>query len=176
MIISKVIQPNDPDWAGKKVLLIGSDNEKLGQVSIEDAFERAYEEGLDLVAVADQANPPVCRIMDQGKFLYEKKKKLKEQRKKNQSHTKTKEIKFHVNTEKHDYDVKLNHIIAFLKKGYKVKVSLFFRGREMQHTELGLELVQKVLEDLEEYAVVDSAPNKSGRMISAMVSPLSASK
>ena len=152
--------------------MIGSDNEKLGNVSIDDAFERAFEEGLDLVAVAEDANPPVCRIMDQGKFLYEKKKKLKEQRKKNQSHNKTKEIKFHVNTEKHDYNVKLNHIIAFLKKGYKVKVSLFFRGREMQHTELGMELVNQVLEDLEEYAVVDSAPNKSGRMISAMVSPI----
>ena len=111
--------------------------------------------------------------MDQGKFLYEKKKKAKEQKKKNQSSHKVKEIKFHVSTEKHDYEVKLNHIIAFLKKGYKVKVSLFFRGREMQHQARGMELVKQVLVDLEEHASVDSQPVKAGRTISAMVSPLS---
>lgn len=143
--------------------------DKKQELPIKKAWEMAADYGYDLVMVADKETP-VCRLMDYGKHLYDKKKKLKDQKKK-QSVQKTKEIKFHVNTESHDYNVKLNRIIGFLGKGYKVKVSLQFRGREMQHVKLGFDLINKVLEDLEEHAVVDTKVNKSGRNIMAIVIP-----
>jgi translation initiation factor IF-3 len=154
------------------VLLIGIEGNKQ-ELPVKRALELAKERDLDLVMVAEQEKP-VCRLMDYGKHLYDKKKKLKDQKKKqkqSQAIQKLKEIKFHVNTESHDYNVKLNHIIKFLSKGHKVKVSLQFRGREMQHIRLGFDLINKVLEDLDEHAVVDSKPSKSGRSIISIVVP-----
>lgn len=122
--------------------------------------------------VAGNANPPVCRIMDFGKFQYEEKKKKREQRKK--THTsKLKEIQFHPNIDDHDYKTKVNHIIAFLEKGYKVKVSVFFRGREMAHREIGRELLQQVIKDTEQVAGIDTPPRSAGRNILMFLAPKS---
>ncbi len=155
---------------GKNIRLIDENNEQLGIVPIQEGFNRAKEAGLDLVAVAEKANPMVCRLMDYGKFRYEEKRKRKEQRKK-QHVQKNKEIKFHVNTEKHDFDLKVKHILEFLEKGYKVRLSLFFRGREMAHRNLGMEKMKEVLEIIGDRAHVDSPPKMSGRMVSAQLSP-----
>jgi translation initiation factor IF-3 len=127
------------------------------------------------VEIASKADPPVCRLMDYGKFQYQESKRQREARKKQHQH-KVKEIKFHPNIDKHDYQTKLNHLIAFLEKGDKVKVSMFFRGREMAHAELGMELMQRVLEDVKEVATVDAPPRRSGRVISMMLSPAARSK
>ena len=127
---------------------------------------------MDLVCVAEKADPPVCRIMNYGKFMYEQNKKLKEQKKKQQTQ-KTKEIKFHVNIDPHDFEIKLKHIIEFLEKGYKVKVSLFLRGRENAHRDLGLERLKQVVEEVGDLAQVDSQPRYVGRSASAMLSPAS---
>ena len=133
-------------------------------------MRKAEEAALDLVEVASKADPPVCRIMDYGKFQYQESKRQREARKK-QHHHKVKEIKFHPNIDTHDYGTKLQHVIAFLEKGDKVKVSMFFRGREMAHAELGMELMNRVLKDVGEVASVDAPPRRSGRVITMMLSP-----
>lgn len=142
----------------------------MGIVSIEDALAAARRAGLDLVEVAPKARPPVCRIMDYGKYQYEQSKRQREARKK-QHHHRVKEVKFHPNIDTHDYQTKVNRMIAFLTKGDKVKVSMYFRGREMAHTELGMELMERVMEDTEEVATVDARPRRSGRLLSMMLSP-----
>lgn len=152
------------------MLLVGSDNQKQ-ELPIKDAWNRASGAGVDLVVVAENSNPAVCRLMDYGKHLYDKKKKFKEQKKsQKKSSQKLKEIKFNVGTEAHDYNVKLNHIISFLGKGHKVKVSLFFRGREIQNVKGGFEMINRVTEDLKEHGTIDE-PTKSGRSITTMVIP-----
>lgn len=133
-------------------------------------MDRADNLGLDLVEVASKVDPPVCRIMDYGKFQYQESKRQRDARKKQTQH-KVKEIKFHPNIDTHDYETKLNHLIAFLGKGDKVKVSMFFRGREMAHAELGMELMQRVVKDVNDVASVDAPPRRSGRVISMMFSP-----
>ncbi|MCJ8330480.1 MAG: translation initiation factor IF-3 [Lentisphaeria bacterium] len=153
---------------GKKVRLVGTEEEII---TYEEASNRAYEEGLDLVMVAEKSDPPVVRLMNYGKFLYEKNKKLKEQRKKS-SQQKNKEVKFRVNIDQHDYEIKVKHIIEFLEKGYKVKVSLFLRGRENAHRELGLERLKQVIEDVAHLATVDSPPRYMGRNASAQLTPI----
>jgi translation initiation factor IF-3 len=139
-------------------------------VRFEEALDKAQQLGLDLVEVASKADPPVCRIMDYGKFQYQESKRQREARKKQHQH-KVKEIKFHPNIDTHDYETKLNHLVAFLEKGDKVKVSMFFRGREMAHTELGMELMERVLKDIKDVATVDAPPRRSGRVIAMMISP-----
>lgn len=151
--------------------LVGSDGEQVGIVKFEEAQKLAEEAGLDVVLVAENANPAVCRIMDFGKLVYEQKKKVKDQ-KKHQHAQKNKEIKFRVNIDPHDYQIKVNHAIEFFEKGYKVKVTLMFRGREMAHKEIGFEVIQKVIGDLEEYATPDSQPKLMGRNISVSFSPI----
>lgn len=150
--------------------MIAPDNEQLGIMPFRDALLRAGAAGLDLVEVAGNASPPVCRIMDYGKHQYEESKRLRDARKKQHQH-KIKEIKFHPNIGVHDYQTKLNRAIAFLKKGDKLKVSMFFRGREMAHTDIGMELLKRVIVDLGDQIVVDSPPRKSGRMLGMMLSP-----
>ena len=158
---------------GKEVRLVSQDGEQL-VIPFAEALEKAREAGLDLVAVAENSDPVVCRLMDYGRHRYEQKRKMKEQRKKQQTQ-KNKEVKFHVNTDTHDFNLKIKHVLEFLAKGYKVRVSLFFRGREMAHRERGIERMKEVIEIIGDQAHVDSPPNMSGRIVSAQLSP-SASK
>lgn len=154
--------------------MIDADNTQLGIVSFSEAIERAREAGKDLVLVAPNSNPVVCRIMNFGKFIYQKNKQIRDQRKK-QVVRKLKEVKFHANIDEHDYQVKLNHIIEFLKKGNRVKVSLFFRGREMIHRDSGRALLERVIEAIGEYGTVDAPPRLAGRNMSMQLAPVSGS-
>ncbi|MCF7791117.1 MAG: translation initiation factor IF-3 [Victivallales bacterium] len=166
-----MLKKDKPIIKNKEVRLISNDGEQLGVVPIGEAFKKSENAGLDLVLVAEKAKPPVCKIMDFGKLVYEQKQKKKNQ-KKTQSVQKTKEIKFHVNTDDHDYNIKIDHAIKFLEKGYKVKISLFFRGREAAHKEIGFDLINKTVEKLSEYGKADKAPALSGRIISVLLNPL----
>jgi translation initiation factor IF-3 len=168
--ISRVVRANNSSLRGRNVRLIDSDNEQLGIVPFEAALERAEEAGLDLVLVADRADPPVCRIMNYGKFVYQKSKREREQRKR-QASQRLKEIKFHANTGEHDYQTKVNHLLDFLGKGHKVKVSLFFRGREMVHRDIGMDLLRKVIEDVGDAATVELQPRMAGRNLIMQLAP-----
>lgn len=151
--------------------LIGADGEQVGIVKSEEAIRMAAEAKLDLVMVAEKSEPPVCRIMDFGKLVYEQKKKKRDQ-KKHQHAQKVKEIKFRINIDQHDYEMKINHAIEFFEKGYKVKVTLMFRGREMAHKEIGFDIIKKVIEDLKEHGTAEMTPKMLGRNISVSFSPL----
>ena len=142
----------------------------MGLVSYTDALKQAQEAGLDLVLVAEKSNPPVCRIMDYGKLLFEQKKNLKNQRKRNLTQ-KVKEVKFHVNVDKHDYEYKTTHAQKFLEKGYKVKITLALRGREMAHKDMAFELLGKITEDLKGYGKTDVTPKFQGRNLSVPFAP-----
>ncbi len=144
--------------------VITSDGEQAGVLSIEEAQELADNSDMDLVEVAPEAKPPVCRIMDYGKFLFEENKK-RHAAKKKQKQIHIKEVKFRPGTEKGDYDVKLRNLKRFLENGDKAKVTLRFRGREMAHQELGLELLKRVAADLEEYGTVEQFPRLEGRQM-----------
>ncbi len=143
-------------------------------MSVDDALKLAKEKELDLVAVSEQSDPPVCRIMNFGKFVFEKKKRFREQHKKQrQASHKNKEIKFHANIDVHDYSIKMKHIRAFLEKGYKVKVSLFFRGREMRNKQKGMELMERIADEIQEIGTLDSRPRLVGRNIGMYLAPIS---
>lgn len=150
--------------------LITADNENVGIVPFEEALKKAQESGLDLVEVAGRSRPVVCRIMDYGKFMYEENKKQRESRKKH-SHDKLKEIQFHPNIDEHDYLTKLNRGIAFLKKGFKVKATMFFRGREMAHRDRGRELLERVIRDVEGHGHPDAPLKTIGRNMTVYLSP-----
>ncbi|MEZ7862032.1 MAG: translation initiation factor IF-3 [Aeromonadaceae bacterium] len=154
----------------KEVRLVGLDGEPIGVVAIEEALDRALKAGVDLVEISPNAEPPVCRIMDFGKFLYEKSKSQKEQKKK-QKQVQIKEIKFRPGTDEGDYQVKLRNLIRFLEEGDKAKVTLRFRGREMAHQDLGMNVLERVKNDLEELAVVESFPKVEGRQAVMMLAP-----
>jgi translation initiation factor IF-3 len=139
-----------------------------GILATRDALALARQQGLDLVEVSPNADPPVCRIMDFGKFQYDENRKRKQGRKKQHSQI-IKEIKFHANVADHDYATKLGHAREFLQKGYKVKVSLTFRGRENVHRELGYELVDRVLKECEDVGLVEMPPKRLGRLVLAML-------
>ncbi|EKT62399.1 translation initiation factor IF-3 [Providencia burhodogranariea DSM 19968] len=128
-------------------------------MSFREALEKAEEAGVDLVEISPNAEPPVCRIMDYGKFLYEKSKSQKEQKKK-QKIVQVKEIKFRPGTDEGDYQVKLRNLIRFIEDGDKVKVTLRFRGREMAHQQIGMEMLNRIKSDLEELVVVESFPSR----------------
>jgi len=153
-----------------EVRLIGSKGDQVGIVSLEDAFKVAEDESLDLVEIAPDSEPPVCRIMDYGKHVFEEKKKKAEQKKK-QKQSQVKEIKFRPGTEKGDYDVKLRSLIRFLGDGDKAKISLRFRGREMAHQNLGMDLLKRIEKDLEEYGSVEQYPKMEGRQMIMVLAP-----
>ena len=153
-----------------EVRVINQDGEQLGIVSIEEALQAADEVRLDLVEIAPNSEPPVCRIMDYGKFRFEESKKL-QQAKKKQKQTQVKEIKFRPGTDIGDYRIKLRKLVEFLEEGDRVKVTLRFRGREMAHQELGLELLNRVREDLQEYGVVEQEPRREGRVMVMVLAP-----
>ena len=147
-----------------------ADGSQAGIVPVEEALRRAQEQGLDLVEVAAQAKPPVCRIMDFGKFLYQQKKKAHESKKK-QKIIQVKEVKFRPNIDDHDYDFKLKNAIRFLEEGDKVKATVQFRGREMARQDLGHKLMQKLAQDLGERAVLESSPEMAGNRMHVIFGP-----
>jgi translation initiation factor IF-3 len=152
------------------VRLVGADGQQIGVVDTREALRQAGELDLDLVEVAPQANPPVCRIMDYGKFKYERDVRQKEARKK-QSRSGLKEIKFRPKIDPHDYATKKGHVERFLKGGNKVKVTIMFRGREMAHTELGRKILDRLVSDLGETIVVESFPKQEGRNMIMVIGP-----
>jgi len=152
------------------VRLVGADGAQIGVVDTSDALRQARELDLDLVEVAPQASPPVCRIMDYGKFKYERDVRQKEARKK-QSRTGLKEIKFRPKIDRHDYATKTGHVRRFLKGGNKVKITIMFRGREMAHTDLGRKILDRVIEDFGESIVVESMPKQEGRNMIMVIAP-----
>ena len=139
-------------------------------MSIDDALAQAQDAGLDLVEVAPNSDPPVCRIMDYGKFVFEQNKKAQSARRK-QKQTHVKEIKFRPGTEEGDYQIKLRNLVRFLTAGDKAKVTLRFRGREMAHQELGIELLRRVQSDLEEVGTVEQMPQLEGRQMVMVIAP-----
>ena len=153
----------------KEVRLIGAEGEQVGIVATSEAMRQSIEKNLDLVKIAPQAQPPVCRIMDYGKYRFEQAKKEKEARK-NQKTVEVKEIRMSLNIDTNDFNTKVNHTIRFLKGGDKVKVSVRFRGREMTHTNLGNALLERFREACSEYGVVEKPPKMEGRSLSMVVS------
>jgi len=153
-----------------EIRVIGAEGNQLGILESREALRMAEDQGLDLVEIAPEAKPPVCKIMDYGKFIYAEEKKLKESRKK-QHQTKVKEIRLGPQMGMHDYQVKLNHAKEFLTKRDKVKVSMRFRGREMAHVDLGQKLIDRFIEDIAPLANVEHAPKMEGRTINLVVSP-----
>ena len=150
--------------------LINQDGEQLGIVPIAEASKIAEEAQMDLVEIAPNAEPPVCRIMDYGKFRFEENKKLQTAKKK-QKQTQVKEIKFRPGTDIGDYKIKLRKLVSFLEEGDRTKVTLRFRGREMAHQELGMELLQRVKADLDEYGTVEQEPRMEGRLMVMVLAP-----
>jgi translation initiation factor IF-3 len=153
-----------------KVRLIDSDGKQVGVLSLRDAQHRADEAGLDLVEISPTANPPVCRLLDFGKYYFQKEKKAREA-KKRQHEVEVKEIKFGPNTEEHDYNFKKNNAIKFLKQHNKVKFTVRFRGRQMAHKELGYKILDKIKADLAHIADVDQEPMSDRNLLSIVVSP-----
>ncbi|MBY6062939.1 translation initiation factor IF-3 [Pseudidiomarina sediminum] len=155
----------------KEVRLIGVEGDQIGVVGIQEALGMAEEAGVDLVEISPNAEPPVCRLMDYGKFLYEKAKNAKEQ-KKNQKQIQVKEVKFRPGTDEGDYQVKLRNLSRFLEGGDKTKVTVRFRGREMAHQELGIELLSRIRDDLQEISTVESFPRRAeGRQMIMVLAP-----
>ena len=154
-----------------EVRLVGADGSQVGVVSIEDALAAAEDAKLDLVLIAPDADPQVCKIMDYGKHVFDLKKQ-KAANKKKQRRVHVKEIKFRPGTEEGDYQVKLRNLIRFLTDGDKAKVSLRFRGRELAHQHLGQELIERIKDDLSDYGTVEQEPKMEGRQIVMVLAPV----
>jgi len=152
------------------VRLVGPNGEQVGIVAIGDALRLAQEADLDLVEVAPMARPPVCKLMDYGKFKYESAQKAREARK-NQVNTVIKEMKLRPKIDPHDYATKKGHVVRFLKQGDKVKITIMFRGREQSRPELGFRLLQRLAEDVQELGFVESAPKQDGRNMIMVLGP-----
>ncbi|MDH5395309.1 MAG: translation initiation factor IF-3 [Gammaproteobacteria bacterium] len=169
MSTDKGTRIND-EITGTEVRLIDHEGEQAGIVSLVDAKRMAEEAEMDLVEVSPTAKPPVCRIMDYGKFIFEEKKKRHDAKKK-QKQIQIKEVKFRPGTEEGDYQVKLRNLVRFLTAGDKTKVTLRFRGREMAHQELGLKLLKRVAADLDELGTVEQFPRLEGRQMVMVIAP-----
>jgi len=169
-ISAKELYINDKIRA-KELRVIGEDNEQLGIMSLEAAQDYAYEKGLDLVLIAPQAVPPVCRVMDYGKYRYEQDKKEKEAKKKQQT-IEVKEVQLSYRIDTHDFNTKVNNAIRFLGSGNKVRVIMKFRGREMAYQQTGRELLEKFGEACSEAGAVDKNPTLEGRMMTMFISPI----
>ncbi|WP_435229572.1 translation initiation factor IF-3 [Pseudopelagicola sp. nBUS_20] len=151
--------------------MIGAEGENVGVVNPDKGMQLAEEAGLDLVEISPNATPPVCKIMDYGKFKYEQQKRESEARKK-QKTIEVKEVKFRPNTDTHDYEVKMRNVYKFLENGDKVKITLRFRGREMAHLNLGRELLERVAEDVTAMGKIENMPKMEGRQMIMMIGPL----
>lgn len=154
----------------RRVRVVGADGEALGIISIDEAKQLAYDNDLDLVEISPNADPPVCKVMDYGKFQFEQNKKQQAAKKK-QKQIQVKEIKFRPGTEEGDYQVKLKNLTKFLEEGNKTKITLRFRGREMAHKELGMDLLKRIEKDLEELALVEQFPKMEGRQMIMVMGP-----
>ena len=159
----------------REVRLIDENGEQVGIVQTREALDMARDRDLDLVEVAPNANPPVCRLMDYGKFRYEQTKKEREARR-NQKQVELKEIRLKPRTDTHDLQVKANNARKFLEDGHKVKFSVRFRGREIAHPDIGRDMLDQLAEDLREYAVIDQKPQLEGRAYSMILGPAAAPK
>nr|WP_267127701.1 translation initiation factor IF-3 [Demequina silvatica] len=151
--------------------MVGPKGEQVGIVRIEDALRLAQDAELDLVEVAPNSRPPVVKLMDYGKFKYEAAVKAREARR-NQANTEIKEMRFRLKIDEHDYETKKGHVVRFLKGGDKVKITIMFRGREQSRPEMGRRLLMKLAEEVQEFAVVENAPNQEGRNMSLVLGPL----
>ena len=161
--------PINENIRARECRLIGADGEQVGVVSLNDALRAAEEAGLDLVQISD-SDPIVCKVMDYGKHLYDQKKRANEAKKK-QTQMQVKEIKFRPGTDVGDYQVKLRNLIRFLEGGDKTKITIRFRGREMAHQELGMELLKRVEADLTDYGTVEARPKLEGRQMVMVIAP-----
>ena len=157
---------------GREVRVVSHDGEQLGIMPTTEALRLAEEQGLDLVEVAPNEKPPVCRVMDYGKYKYQQSKRL-QQAKKRQKIISVKEIKLRPKTEEHDYQFKSQHVRRFLQDGHKVKVTVVFRGRELAHTELGRRMLDRMAVELEEMSTVEQTPKQEGRNMAMVLSPRS---
>ncbi|WP_444932327.1 translation initiation factor IF-3 [Microbulbifer sp. SSSA002] len=171
---SKKARINDQIEASE-IRLIGADGEQVGIVSLDEALEAAQKASLDLVEIASDSTPIVCKIMDYGKHVFEAK-KAKNAAKKKQKQQQIKEMKFRPGTDIGDYQIKLRNLARFLEAGDKAKVSLRFRGREMAHQELGMEMMQRIEKDLEELGTVEQRPKMEGRQMLMVIAPLKKKK
>jgi len=163
------LKAGDRFFRGKNVRLISQTNEQVGIVSFETALARAEAAGYDLVEVQSKTEPPVCRIMDFGKYQFDEAKRQRENRKA-QIQPKLKEIKLHANIDENDFQIKLKRVVDFLTRGDKVRVLLAFRGREMTHTEIGQQVIDRMLKSVEEIANIDNPPKMLGKSIIAVLS------
>ena len=154
----------------QEVSVIGDDGESLGTIPTEEAISMAEDRNLDLVEVAPNANPPVCRIMDYGKHKYKASKKAHEA-KKNQKVVHVKEVKFRPNTDQHDFDFKLKHVQRFIENGDKAKVVIFFKGREIIHREFGQRVLERVAEKTEDIAIIEQSAKQEGRTLVMILAP-----
>lgn len=174
-IITKELQINEDIRLGsnKQVRVIDDNGDQLGILTLSEAQSRAYDKGLDLALIAPQGDPPVCRILDYGKYRFEMNKKDKEAKKKQQT-IEVKEIQLSCRIDTNDFNTKLNQARKFLQSGNKVKVNIRFKGREMSHVELGKNLLDKFEAECKDYGTVDKRPVLEGRFMNIMIQPLSA--
>lgn len=154
----------------RRVRVVGAEGEQIGVVSINEALQLAYDANMDLVEISPNADPPVCKVMDFGKFQFEQNKKLQAAKKK-QKQIQIKEIKFRPGTEEGDYQVKLRSLIKFLNEGDKTKITVRFKGRELTHRELGMDLLKRIEQDLDEVAAVEQFPKLEGRQMVMVMGP-----
>lgn len=159
----------------REVRVIDPEGKQLGIMLLDDALNTAVDMDLDLVEVATKSDPPVCRIMDYGKFKYEQSKKSQESRKK-QTVIHLKEIKLRPKTDEHDFQFKVRHMERFLKEGNKVKVSMIFRGREIMHPDIGERILKRVVDQTRECGVVEQAPKREGRIMNMILAPIHSAK
>ncbi|HXW92271.1 MAG TPA: translation initiation factor IF-3 [Terriglobales bacterium] len=154
----------------REVRVIDDEGRQIGILPPYEALKLAREKNLDLVEVSPTAQPPVCRIMDYGKYLYQQEKKEREA-KKHQKTITVKEVKFRINVDDHDYETKKNHVLRFLEEGDKVKATIFFRGREMTRTGLGREILERLIKDVEQKGMVEFRPRQEGNTLHAILAP-----
>lgn len=167
-----IVKEANVNWEirSPEVRVIDADGKQVGILAVKEAIRLAEEQGLDLVEVAPGASPPVCRVMNYGKYKYQQNKRSQEARK-HQTVIHVKEVKIRPRTEEHDYLFKLRHVLRFIEEGNKVKVSLLFRGREIAHPEFGREMLNRIQEEVKEKAVVEQAPRMEGRIMVMILSP-----
>jgi translation initiation factor IF-3 len=170
--VNRIAKEASINWGIKalEVRVIGSDGKQLGILPLKDALRVAEEQGLDLVEVAPNSQPPVCRIMDYGKYKYQQSKRSQEARK-HQTIIHVKEVKVRPRTDEHDFQFKLRHVKRFLNEGNKAKISILFRGREIAHTEFGKEMLNRFIEGVKDLAVIEQAPRLEGRNLVMILAP-----
>ena len=154
----------------REVFLVGADGEQLGVRPLPEALAQSREQELDLVEVAPNANPPVCRIMDYGRYVYEQEQRRRQSKRK-ATNVVIKEMKFRPKIDEHDYTTKMKHVVRFLGEGNKVKLTIMFRGREMAHPELGMKILSRVADDVADFATVESTPRLDGRNMTMVLHP-----